>query len=130
MKEDAADGDIWVARRWGQHVGRLPKRLRGRVGLRWLVTLGWVDGRDQDVVPPSSEVQDQPFTKNKPPRTFLCPELTYFPFSGLSSTQVHPIHSLSHGCSRNSINGRISRSQLIGVGGLGVARDFVEAAFA
>lgn len=75
------------------------------------------------MVPLSSEVQeDQPFTKNQPPRAFLGSELTYFPSPWLNSTQVHPIHSLPsslalpQGCSRNSINERISRSQLIGRG--------------
>lgn len=53
---------------------------------------------------------------------YLGSELTYFPSPWLNSAQVHPIHSLPsspalpQGCSRNSINERISRSQLIGRG--------------
>lgn len=54
-----------------------------------------VGGWDQDVVPLSSEVQeDQRFTQNKAPETLLGSELTYFPSSWLSSAQAHPICSL------------------------------------
>lgn len=44
-REDVADGDIWVTRWWGQHVGSLPKCLRGRVELKWLLMIEWVGRR-------------------------------------------------------------------------------------